>query len=1516
MNAGPYQHSELPEGHPEKKERKKGRWWKRALLWFCLLPIILLLFFCTTGIRLDPLLPLFDGQLQTLPCKINRPILWVKCSLGRLSLIARVRGLKAFHEDSKPAVELGFLEVTLPFENLLEKKFLPDRLEINGLRLALRKTTDGKLELFPISDKSYTETQPWSTPEIPSFLQPLEELPFKAILSNLQVTVTHQDNVQHTIVPNASIETSYSSAKDSLHFDLQLTHPVQQRTTTISFMGSWNLSDDSIHARTEYAQVALEEWMPHLLPAGLPFALKGALDGHLAFALNLQTLQPREVDYSLGLDGLEVTADDWLTAPLAFAPFTLSGNVSFGNTLRAEFNATPLKAGPLELEFSPWVVEQNDRVNVHGEVRLHKLAAVSILDLVQPNRLASIPADSMALLRLDGTVPVIEHLGIKWSVSALLNKDYSIQDVAGSVNLGMDVMLKEERILPELTATYTQTGQASAKVSVEAKLLQPIVPARWSFLVAEHKVRLDCINLPLSFTMQTTASVNTAADSLPEIESLTVSVSGGPGELLPLPELSNDWVAPLKIDRLAFDLKSSDDLKRTEVIQGIIQLDEPSLDFSGTTLTCSASPLLGIPQSFSLKGNLEVTQVSLPWVCGLISEAHRSKLPLTTEEIASFTLKSFSLKTDTTATLFADKQPTVSGTIRNTTTLGLGETDWVWDAQAEMDAANGITARFSTQPLKLSQIKLPLMERFGVQPDTVHADFSLSGEAKLDSTGKPLSASGSLALSNGQVSFPPYLAQPFQWSSLSAKGSMDFTSGIFPLLEANLDSPLVSASFTMKDTALADDSISTSLTFQSKLPSLSKLISGLSPNIIPQSGIDIGSLQPNGSAETNLSLTYNGSIKKLEPEGMADLKGSLALNNVSIVWPSDLPIGFDLFRVELKEDSLLWSLANAQIDRAATLHAKGNLNELLGENPRITAEAKGAIDVSQAPTLIQKLPSQNLPTDLIKSAGGTITLHLEGNASLPTYSVISSLLEKAALTPDLVNWPQETKQLLSSIERDFTASATIDAKSVSLPALNEKLQGITFTPINATVRFDGNPVALSLSASANLDNLTIESYAKGSIQGGASAKLTKTGTLQAEIYTSLDDFSIALPSLGLGKAQGVPAHFRFTAKLDVASPFIPYFVNAPKQKSAQLSRLDFDVNYLFLLGGDFSGNLLFTPNLTGDFWGARRLQLNEIDLGNTHFDLEAKVVPDHGVEARLDGSLFDLQELLTIGTPVVYKMMLESPPQAPAKTQETAAFPPELALLGKTINAAIHFDQIRFTPSKQLTDFTGAFELRGLKPYQADLSAVESDRNLFALRIEPPKTGLHDISLIIPDCIALADIMLSPLEQLRFDDTELQSKINALVAVPDSFKGGVLQMQGKSTLGQSAGTLYDGNLRIDDLYLTTAPKILRILAQRTLKPITEQKAFNIFNVEKIVIDSNRYLIRNFRVEGPLTLNVKEALYSVPDELMTAEGDHALVNFWVKWPTDKPFGVAYIDLENKLIRALGTDISEFGDMGDF
>lgn len=1397
----------------------------------------------------------------------------------------------------------------------MEKKLLPDRLEIDGLRLALRKTTDGKLELFPMPQKATAEAQPWSTPDIPSFLQPLEELPFKASLSNLQVTVTHQDDAQHTIVPNASIETSYGSAKDSLHLDLQLTHPVQQRTTTISFTGSWNLSDDSIRARTEYTQVALEEWMPHLLPADLPFALKGALDGHLAFALNLQTLQPREVDYSLGLDGLEVTADDWLTAPLAFAPFTLSGNVSFGNTLRAEFNATPLKAGPLALEFSPWVVEQNDRVNVHGEIRLHKLAAVSILDLVQPNRLASIPADSMALLRLDGTGPVIERLGAKWSVSALLNKDYSIQDVAGSVNLGMDVMLKEERILPELSATYTQTGQAKAKVNVEAKLLQPIVPARWSFLVAEHKARLDCINLPLSFTMQTMASVNTAADSLPEIESLTISVSGGPGELLPLPELSKDWVAPLKIHRLAFDLKSSDHLKRTEVIQGIVQLDEPSLDFSGTTLICSASPLLGIPQSVSLKGNLEVTQVSLPWVCGLISEAHRSKLPLTAEEIASFSLKQFALTADTIATLHADKQPSVSGTIRTTTTLGLGNSNWVWEASAEM-AATEITTQFTSQPLSLGQISLPMLERFGVPNNSIHANLALSGEAKLDNTGKPLSASGTLSLNDGQFAYPQYLAQPFRWNSLSAKGSIDFKTGNFPLLEANLDSPFVSASFTMKDTALADDSISTSLIFQSKLPSLSKLISGLSPNIIPQSGIDVGSLQPNGSAESNLSLTYNGSIKKLEPEGVADLKGSLALNNVSIVWPSDLPIGFDSFRVELKEDSLFWSLANAQIDRAATLYAKGSLNELLGENPRITAEAKGAIDVSQVPNLAQKLPLQNLPTDIIKAASGTIALHFEGNASLPTYTAISSLLEKAALTADSVNWPQETKQLLSFIERDFTASATIDAKSVSLPALNEKLQGITFTPINATVRFDGNTEALSLSSSANLDNLTIESYAKGSIQGGASAKLTKTGTLQAEIYTSLDDFSIALPALGLGKAQGVPAHFRFTAKLDNASPFIPYFVNASQQKSDQLSRLDFDVNYLFLLGGDFSGNLLFTPNLTGDFWGARRLQLNEIDLGNTHFDLEAKVVPDHGVEARLDGSLFDLQELLTIGAPVVYKMMLESPPQAPAKTQETAAFSPELALLGKTINAAIHFDQIRFTPAKQLTDFTGAFELRGLKPYQADLSAVESDRNLFALRIEPPKTGLHDISLIIPDCIALADIMLSPLEQLRFDDTELQSKINALVAVPDSFKGGVLQMQGKSTLGQSAGTLYDGNLRIDDLYLTTAPKILRILAQRTLKPITEQKAFNIFNVEKIVIDSNRYLIRNFRVEGPLTLNVKEALYSVPDELMTAEGDHALVNFWVKWPTDKPFGVAYIDLENKLIRALGTDISEFGDMGDF
>lgn len=1500
--------------HSDKKVGSKCRWWKRILLGLCSLPVIFLIFLCTTGIRLDPLLPLLGSQLEALPCKINKPVLWVKCALGRQAFIARVKGLKAFHEDASPVVELTSLEVTVPFTNLFAKKLLPDLLEINGLKLTVRKTEDGGFELFPFTDEAEKESTPWRTPEMPASLQPLEKLPFKARLTNLQVALREQNRPQQLLVPNASIEASYSAKGETLHFDLGLTHPLQERTTTVAVTGSWNLNNNALHTRTEYARIALEDWTPHLLPA-LPLAIEGELEGHLELTLNLQTLQPKLVDYSLSLADLKITADDWLIAPLAFAPFTLSGSAAFEDPIHAQFHATPLQAGPFVLEFSPWVAEHNDSVNVLGEVRLHQLAAVDVLALLKPDILANIPADSLDLLQLNGTGPVVDHLGVVWTVAAFFNKDYTVQSIEGAVNLGMSISLNDERIQPELRINYHQTSPSHAKIHAKANLLQPAVPARWSFLVANHKADLDCIQIPLSFSMEASASVNPATTDLPEIESLALNVSSGQGEVHPLPELSKDWTTPLKVNRLNFDLKSTNSLKHTELVHGIIELDEPVLDFSGITITSPTSPLQGLPKEIAITGGLKVTSVPMPWVCSLISEEHRKSLPLSAEEIAAFSLREFLLKMDTKVTL-SDEQIVASGSIQTTTIIALGETNWIWNANADVDVADGIKVHVASQPLSLGIINLPLLERFGVQPNSIRGDLIISGDARLDDAGKPLEAKGSLALSNGYVSLPQYLTNPFQWDALSANGTIDLSTGTFPLLEAKLESPLITSSFTMKDTSMSEDFLSTRLSVQGTIHSLPELLAQLAPIVHLGENSHLDDLQPNGKAEATLSLSYKGSINKPAPESIADLEGSVALTDLSMLWAPELLIGCSSIRINLKEDSLQWTLHGSHIGNAVALHSEGSMRELLGENPRLLIKAECSIDLGYVPALAKQFTLQSFPSELLDDPSGNLFLQLDGNAALPTYAEIFALLDRTAHDSNSIDWLAETTQFLSRTVEDFYVTSSLDAKSISLPALGKMVSGVAFTPINATARMDGAPSGITLSATANLDNFQVEGFAQGPIQGSISAKLSKNGMLHTELQTQLDDFNIDLAALGLAKPRGTPSHLRFAATLDDVSPLIPFLATSATSTPDQPSRLDFEVDYLFLLGGDFSGNLIFSPSFTGDFWGVRRLQLNEIDIDHTHFDFEASVAPQRGVDIRIDGTLFDLQELLTVGSPVVYKMMLDSPPQSREKTDTPSALPKELALLNNTVTANINFDQIRFTPLKQLTDFTGAFELQNLKPYQVHLSAMESGRNLFSLRIEPPKTGLHDVCLIIPDCVSLADVVLSPLGQFQLNDAELQSKIDALLAIPASFKGGVLQMQGKSTLGQSAGTLYDGNLRVDDLYLTTTPKLLRILAQRTLKPVTEQKAFNIFNIEKVIIAPDRYSIRNFRIEGPLTLNVKEAVYSIPNKLVTAEGDHALVKFWIKWPTDKPFGIAYVDIENKLIRALGTDISEFGDLGDF
>jgi hypothetical protein len=546
----------------------------------------------------------------------------------------------------------------------------------------------------------------------------------------------------------------------------------------------------------------------------------------------------------------------------------------------------------------------------------------------------------------------------------------------------------------------------------------------------------------------------------------------------------------------------------------------------------------------------------------------------------------------------------------------------------------------------------------------------------------------------------------------------------------------------------------------------------------------------------------------------------------------------------------------------------------LAEVPLAEGGWSASVELGQLPGLVESAPEDLLKPELaaqlaalLAEVGGTIGIEGKFSSSLAM-----------PFSPD-----------------QASASVAIASGRLRLPAVVEGLR-IEQPVLAAKLLLEHG------AASARVSFDAADCDYPGWIRGPLSTRLEVADASAdgARLSWSLDAdrMVIAPDSIGLIKPQGEAA--RMAGNLTLARGDAEWLANA-------------SLSGQFLLPFALAARARLLAEPESPFGGLRELALDSLALGGS--DLSGRLAPTAdgaALQAAFSGKCLYVDELVRTLSPILDDFLSREPePEAAASAElaavEAAPPPPAAAHAGPAILAQLGFDRVELGGGKAFQDFKVILEHAGAA--LPDLTITAKEGGLLAMRIglRRQASGAHALDMDISDIAGLAMLCVAPLESVQLPRSGMTQNLDVARRVPDSFSGGKLALQA-SYDPANPQALFSGSLRVDDMMMVKAPCLLRLVAGVSGKSFVEGVVFKLFAVDSFQVGKDAFTLRQFAMDGPVTMKIHEGYYRFADQFIKVSGEHYLTNFVLEGPITKP----EVWLDNKMTRALGSDDSDWAD----
>ncbi|MDX2109826.1 MAG: hypothetical protein SFY80_06235 [Verrucomicrobiota bacterium] len=1430
---------------------------------------------CTSGLPVDFALPYAAGKVSPVDGAWRVEMDHGLLKLNRTEGLAFIlRGARIVRSDGTLAFNLASFSIYSSPASLMKGNYVPRRIVVDAPEVELVRRADGSFEFVPLPVSSSAEAEEATAfpPELPDAFLPIEGRPFELVIQ--QPAVKIRDGVRPLTVSFKDISTTVSRDKQTLLSKLNLVWTGPIHTATIKAEVTYSLDKKTASVGFEFSPVGMDDLLPYVTLPSLPVEAQGTVSGKARAAIDLASKRVDTFSFEVVTSALEVKASQWLRDPISLAPMRLAGSADFAKG-SGSIEPLTVKAGPVSIELSEQRITQTERLRLEGGMKLGGITLGQALALLSPELRKRIPLTPEQEAGL-----AVDNLNLNWKLATTpMGNALPVIDTA-EVEATVALQAGTQTIRSTFSVGATEKLQLIEwKTAVDSfNLAGCAVPALKEF-------PLEALDLPIDFKAS-------GKMRLPDtVDALDVAFHAGPGIIKNHPLWYAYMAKPVPLKELSFQLSAKDNLKTIVVPSAVLDIDGPRGELQAITLALSSPPHLSKEFDLGVKGRILATEWLAETLWSYVPNDIRVRMDISDAEVRELGLKQATIDLDARGHLGGAAAFTLArATTTATATLKLNTLSYPVTASADFNPQSGHwSAIVDTAALLPNSLQLSIFKRFTLPAYWITTPVSTHLETSGTTTGTVQKAYLKVVVEAGEVSIPELLKKPIPVRSVVLEARADLEKKVVESFSAKADIEGRLASLNINQLLVKDNQFSGLAEVDLKQWDLAWLLSFWPDALLPKERALLEEYKPYAMLdEASLKVVVENMLTEFDPKRIKELSLYAQLTKLGVTY-NNLPVTLDSLSLNLGNNRAKLALLNAQVDAFAADEVTLTTGDIMEPGCRVDLHSVFHGNLSRLSALLGKLP---LDPALWKDKGLD---ELKGNASGVLDASVPLNLEQPVPTPESL-----AAKVSLKIE-DFQPPTAPQLKDVATI-------GKGTIQLQAEVAKKQATVAVQYALSA----FRMAPYVDGPVDLAFTLGMPDDQKINTTFTVDLTKARLSIGQLETEKLPGEMARLIFSAD------------TTGLRDSTAAPSVDFGLDYALFVKGKTRGRLEFAPAFAGELMGFKRGRVEGVKLGNTEFDAALAFSENPGFTFAVNGKRLDLPEILGVASPIVRQILLDMAgkesvpaglPQSTgiAKPKEPTAKDP-IAMLLLSFQSDVNFDEVRVAKDKTLTKLETHTVLKDGELHSFKLTAIEGGKNLLKIELAPPVGQAQPLTVIIPNVSALAQLVVAPLGEFKLPDSELSRNIDVARKVPNNFRGGILYLDGAVNL-KDPEQLFNGKMRMDELFLMEVPCLVRGIAQRTLRPVKEQEVFKIFNIENVHYGKTKATIKKLRMEGPLTMNIFEAEYLAAEPRVKLKGDHALVKFEVDWPMKEPFGMKHVWLENALIRAIGTNDESWSDLID-
>lgn len=1515
------------------------------VLTVCLLVILLF----TTGWVFDPFLPWVAGRVSPSDHRWRAAVQHARLRAARSEgLVLTLGEAELTRGGGDAAARLGSVEVVVSPKRLWSGHWLPRSVRIRGLSLSLRQDESGRWILLPVDPaaaRAGPVTSEYSNPlaGLPEALLPSTGHPLLFKLEDLRLEMPAPVPGGRLVQTIHSLQAEARREGEEVVLTADLHWPAAFRPVDFSGTVVYRLNKQEAEVQWKWTPMEIADALAISGPLPQELSLDGRVGSEGRLRLDLQAGRLLEGDFAIESSAIAIAWPTMLAKPLRMEAWRLAGKVDLA-TGQARLEPVAWTLGPARLELGAVEISQAGLGTIRTNLRLAPIDLAELAACLSPEwrQRLPVPLNRLEGAGLDELTLEVALTGQPWQPGRPLPIEAAEVALAATVRLG-------EARLPLSAQGRYEVGTGKFQTALRWEQFKP----SQAHIPALAELPLHGLDLPVSGQIE--------AAGLASLEKLDwkVALQAGPGVIKPPAEAGLAWPHALPIDRFEVTIAGHGLGDRLEISNGFCQSGPAIVRLDSFTAEQTVVKGPDPVRHVRLAGRISLAGFEMTHLWPFLPPGLLDQTPIAEREWLETALQNLDLEAGGEVRLAQGAAPRwTSGTAQMRIVPRLGSTVIPLELSADMAEKSPLQwqVRLEMGAIEPARIEWAALRRLFPPVSGVRTPVGLKIAAS-GGAGQDPRATVEATVQSGFIGWPdwkgwsmPVQGAHLRLSALPAKrhlldGEIRLEAGPVKLHASELRLEPTGGDARWAGAGAAQLTVSDFAALSACWPAgvredLRKMVQNL-PWIggLEEAGAQFKFILKEAGPEwvewTDLHWLANLGGPRL---GMNDVQGrwagpeleasgNLTMDDWSIArmlawWPAGVApeprrqVESAALEGQLNSLRLAWGARvqpkQSLLDMVRRADLEVSMANLAARPPggpmtrlqslRLTAGLRGGTALLEnltIPAVRADLLKIEVSEPLTKDCRGRVEADWQADLARVPELLRELPLEMARLdkfeparwqgrvrgkTQVDIPWPGFLDMARVQVENEITIEGFRPPASLTGPA---EIDGGALT-LTANFR----EARLQTAIDYRPTRLRIAPWCDGPVGIRVSLAGSMEGAAEGELHLDLTGASLAAPMLEIAKPSGQDA------RLDVRW-------KTPSTDLRQPLVVEAGIDYNLFLRGSSQCRLEFNPRLEGPYGGLKRAGVKNLAFGQTRFDAAVALGADSSWQASMEGPELNLPEIGGVLSPVWRRTLAASPAEKPAPGE---APPASVAPALPPLRAEVRFDRVVFGPAKILTQFEMTGRMDGGRIRQLEISALEDGHNLLKVHLQPEGPGGQPVTVIVPDVSGLAGLAVAPLWGMTLPDNELGKNLDVVRRTPDGFKGGVLHLDGTLDLDDPERYLV-GSLRCEDMTMLKAPCLLRAVAGVSGKPFREGVVFNKFNLGSFALGKKQLTISNFVLDGPVSMNIQTGLYRFTDQFVRVKGDHFLTNFEIEGPIAKP----EIWLDNKLIRALGTDDSDWADM---